>query len=315
MSDLIDLTEIKHGKKFRLPRVDAEELAEVLVKKPPTLEFVSLIEIYKLDDEGNRSRRVCGQPKAKRLPSFVPDGMDNPHEVANPRDEYRCCQTAGHRTSHKGLGPCKRHSNFTYNSFKGHKFQKYYNLSSQFDELVKEEFLRGEKMDNADVARATEMGLQENIDFDGYVEKVRKKYKPEDLFDSVRYLYELEAVREALKDKMRESGEISIGELEMMSDQIIKSSQFMAAMAKRDSDLMQASALQTSTKVMITGVLHIIQEVLGRGNAVEVLERIKTDLVLPASEVGAIELLRRQMASGITEDVGAMVEEAEYTEA
>jgi len=314
MSDLIDLPEIKKEKRFKVPRMEEEMLVEILQKAPPTLEFVSLIEIYKLDGEGNRVRRVCGQPTNKKLPSFVPDGIANPHSSVNPREEYRCCHHAGHRTSHKGIGPCLSHSYYGYKAFKGHKFKRYYNLHSQFKELIKDEFLHGEAMDNADVARPAELGMQGNVDFDDYVTKVRKKYRPEELFDSVRYLYELEAIREALKDKMREEGELTLGELEMMSDQIIKSSQFMAAMAKRDSDLMQASALQTSTKVMVTGVLHIVKEVLGREKSLEVLERIRDDLVLPASEVGAIELLRRQMAAGITTEVGTMVEEAEFEE-
>jgi hypothetical protein len=307
MTDLIDLPEIKSAKRFNKPRVDEQ-------KAPPILEFVSLIEIYKLGPDGDRIRRVCGQPTHKKLPSFVPEGIGNPHGVTNPREEYRCLLHAGSMTSHKGLGPCRIHTRYGYRSFKGHKFKKYYNLGSQFEELIREEFLHGEQMDNKDVVRPNELGLQDNVDFDSYVEKVRKKYRPEDLFDSVRYLYELEAIREALKDKMREEGEITVGELEMMSDQIIKSSQFMAAMAKRDSDLMQASALQASTKVMITGVLHIVQQVLGRDKALEVLGKIKNDLILPASEVGAIELLRRQMAAGISDDIGSMVEEAEYSE-
>jgi len=308
MDELIDIKEFKKQKRYKKPRVNPEQLTEFLKKAPPKLEIVSLIEIYKLDDEGKRKARICGMPQNYRLPTFVPDGIPNPHKVTNPRNEYRCARFAGTQTSHKGIGCCQKHSWLAFIGFNNHKFKKGYNLHRDFKELVKEEFLKAESMTN--VALPNETGLADNIDFEGYVEKVREQLKPEELFDSVRYLYELEAIRAALKDQMREEG-VSVGHLEMMADQIIKSADFQSKMAKRDADLMQATALQMQTKTMIAGLLHIVKDCIGNEMAVEVLKRIKSDLVLPMNEVGATELLRRQQAAGITDNAATMAEVVE----
>ena len=294
MTDLVELKELKNQKRFKRPRVDPDQLTEILSDKPPNIEFVSLIEIYRLTEEGKRERRVCGMPRNYRLPTFVPEGIANPHGVVNPRDEYRCMQFAGHGTNHNGLGCCQRHSWYAFTVFRGHKFQRGYNLNSSFDELVKNEFLTEETMDeDAVVTSNDETALQKNIDFDYYVDAVKEKLNPEDLFDSVRYLYELEAIRLALKDEMKKDG-VDIVNLEMMADQILKSADFQAKMAKRDADLMQATHVQLQTKAMVTGLIHIVQEMLGPEKAIEVLKKIRTDLVLPVNEIGATELIRRQ---------------------
>ena len=142
MDELIDIKEFKKQKRYKKPRVNPEQLTEFLKKAPPKLEIVSLIEIYKLDDEGKRKARICGMPQNYRLPTFVPDGIPNPHKVTNPRNEYRCARFAGTQTSHKGIGCCQKHSWLAFIGFNNHKFKKGYNLHRDFKELVKEEFLR-----------------------------------------------------------------------------------------------------------------------------------------------------------------------------
>ena len=302
------------NKRFTVPRCTAQELEEFLKKPPPRLEIVSLIEIYRLDEDGNRKSRVCGMPRKTNLPTFVPEGVANPHGVLNPREEYRCCKAAGYATSHTGIGCCRKHSYYSFAQFRGEKFKTRYNLASQFDELVKHEFLKPRSMEKSkDIAVPPENGLSADVDFDYFVTRAKEELTPEQLFDSTRSLYELEAIKLALKDVMRRDG-VDVASLEQMADQILKSAQFQAQMAKRDKALMEASHIQLQTKVLVAGLINIVNDTLGEAEAVEVLKRIKTDLVLPINEVGATELLRRQQAAGVTDRVAdvANVVEAEF---
>tara|TARA_S200002703_G_scaffold35050_2_gene30253 strand:+ start:55 stop:1008 length:954 start_codon:yes stop_codon:yes gene_type:complete len=310
MSELIDIKDLKNQKRFVDPRVSPEKLTEFLADPPPNLEIVSLIEIYRLDADGKRDRRVCGMPRSTKLPTFVPEGIDNPHTVKNPRDEYRCQLYAGHNTSHLGLGPCFRHQWYAFKNFRGHKFERGYHLKSQFEDLVKNEFLKANTMQEKDIAIRPETGISNPINFEYYIDKAKEKYTPEDLFDSVRYLYELEAVRLAIKEQMAEDG-VDVGSLEMMADQILKSADFQQKMAKRDADLMQASHMQLQTKALVTGLIHIVNETLGAEKAIEVLKKVKSDLVLPVNEIGATELIRRQQAAGISDKVGQIADTVE----
>jgi len=93
------------------PRMDQINLAELLKEKPPIVEKVSEFEIYKLNETGKRTRRICGQTLLKKLPSFVPDGIPNPFNVINPKKEYICTNNAGHGRGTK-WGPCKHHNYF-----------------------------------------------------------------------------------------------------------------------------------------------------------------------------------------------------------
>ena len=304
----------KTHKKYAVPRSTPEELEEFLKTPPPNIEIVSLIEIYKLDGEGNRKTRVCGMPRKNNLPTFVPEGVANPHGVVNPREQYRCTHAAGRRTSHLGIGCCREHSFYSFAQFRGDKFSRQYNLSAQFDEMVKNEFLSPKSMKKSkDIAVPPENALTAEVDFDYFVEKAKQDLTPEQLFDSTRSLYELEAIKLALKDEMRREG-VDVASLEQMADQILKSAQYQAQMAKRDKALMEASHIQLQTKVLVAGLINIVNETLGEAQAIEVLKKIKTELVLPINEVGATELLRRQQAAGITDRVAdvADVVEAEY---
>ena len=58
---------------------------------PPEIEIVSPHEVYLLDEEGDRVRKICGRQK-----SGFPKG-------------YVCEQSAGHGTNHPGVGNCKKH--------------------------------------------------------------------------------------------------------------------------------------------------------------------------------------------------------------
>ena len=58
---------------------------------PPLVEKVNPYEVYLLDEEGERLKKICGGQRRG-----LPEG-------------YVCTQSAGHNTNHPGIGPCKKH--------------------------------------------------------------------------------------------------------------------------------------------------------------------------------------------------------------
>lgn len=58
---------------------------------PPLIEKITPHEIYLLDEDGERVKKICGAPKRNMPPGYV------------------CLQSAGHKTSHPGYGACKSH--------------------------------------------------------------------------------------------------------------------------------------------------------------------------------------------------------------
>jgi hypothetical protein len=306
MAELNNIKSLKTcGQKYSRPR-NERQLRDVLETKPPRFEFVNQIEIYLLEDDGSRKRRVCGHHTNHALPTFVPDDMDNPHGWINPRQQRRCTNYAGYRTDHAGLGPCNRHQNCWYAGWGGRAYSKSYRLAHDFEELVRNEFLTGETMtENAITAGDA---AEDSLEFNKYLDKVKSELSPEDLYDSVRSLYELEALKEMAKDKMTEDG-VTLDRIESVATQIIKSAQYQATTARRDATIMQGRAVQAIAQVMVTGILHIVSETVKGDAAVSILKRIKDELVLPTNEFGYTEMIRRQKAAGISETVSQLVEQ------
>jgi len=303
-----------------------EEITELLQKKPPRVEKVSLIEMYKLDENGKRIRRICGHRKNKTFPNHVPYGVPNPHGVKDPRNEYVCCNDAGKMTNHLGIGPCWYHS--SYQAFRsdpitGQAFGRIYWLGRQFDQLVKEHFLNGEGMpggvmtgrDAMEVLNDPNSGADDSSDFtpislsmnfDGYLQKVKENMTPEELLDSVRLLYELEASRQMVKDKLALEGNTNLDDIKEIADNILKMATFQKTMAQRDAELMRAKAVQMICQVFTTGVLAVIADVIDKKAAIEVLTRIKETVVLPIDEFGYTEMFKRQAAAGLHKKVEAI---------
>jgi len=312
MDELVDIKTLQTcGKKYSRPRNEIQ-LREVLEKPPQRFDYVSQIEIYLLDKEGSRKRRVCGHYTNHALPTFVPEGMDNPHGWINPRQQRRCTSHAGHRTDHVGIGPCSRHQNCWYAGWGGKKYSKSYRLAHDFEELVRNEFLKGDSMTEGAITAGD--ATDETLEFNKFLDKVKSELSPEDLYDSVRSLYELEALKEMAKAKMTEDG-VTLDRIESVAAQIIKSAQYQATTAKRDATIMQGRAVQAIAQVMVTGILHIVSETIKGDAAVEILKRIKDELVLPTNEFGYTEMIRRQKAAGISDNVSQLIEEAPSEEA
>jgi hypothetical protein len=318
MPNLITLPEVRQQipgqTQYEKPRISRERLTVKLMRKPPRIEYVSHLEVWRLDEEGDREKRICGRVSCQRLPQFIPEGIPNPHGVVNPRNEYRCTFKAGFGTGHLGLGPCRYHA-AQWVSEK--HFTRYYCWVKEFDELVKNEYLKGEAM-GKDVVRGRDMVTQEEgeeapflkVNIDEIEERLKKEIKPEDLIDPIRQLYTMEAVKRATMDLLRDDG-VSMERLESVANQIVKAAQFQAAMAKRDATIMQSKTVAAMAQVFITGMLHIVSEVVGPDRMADVLQRFKDDLYLPINEYGVTELLRRQQAAGISDRIAVAAEVVE----
>ena len=306
MAKLFNIKSLKAcGQKYSRPRNEGQ-LRDLLETSPQRFDFISQIEIYLLEKDGTRKRRVCGHHTNHALPTFVPDDMDNPHGWINPRQQRRCTNHAGYRTDHAGLGPCKRHQNCWYAGWGGKPYSKSYRLAHDFEELVRNEFLTGDTM-NEGVITAGD-AAEESLEFSKYLDKVKSELSPEDLYDSVRSLYEHEALKEMAKEKMTEDG-VTLDRIEAVATQIIKSAQYQATTARRDATIMQGRAVQAIAQVMVTGMLHIVSETVKGDAALEILRRIKDELVLPTNEFGYTEMIRRQKAAGISDNVAQLVEQ------
>lgn len=316
-------------KEYSKERVSAEELEDFLRKAPPLIRRESLIEMYSINRDTGKERRICGQPRNKKLPTFVPEGICNPHNVIDPRRQYVCCSPAGRGTDHVGIGPCKKHSFLSYYSDRGYQFGRRYSFRSHFKDLLQDHYMNGRDMPDSvisgrDAMVALQDGLggdplktKSSISFDGYLQKAMEEVSPEDLVDSLRLLYEMEAHRMMLKDEQEELGILDPERIEKISNNILKMAQFQATVAKRDEHLMKAKAIQAICQVFITGVLNVVNEEIGSDQAISILQRIKDDVVLPVNERGYTEMLRRQEAAGmsrVAEKIAIEADEAQDVE-
>ena len=297
-------TRLKYEKSDQLRHRSRENLEELLQGPPPKILRVSTIEYYTLNDRGERQRRICGQRRTKMYPSCIPVGIDNPHKWTNPVDQARCQNTAGLRTDHKGIGPCRLHSGVRLRGKDGKRYPK----SEDFADYVRENHLDATTLRQG-TTRMTDEDLRQGGEFKNYLERVKTELTTDDLTDTIRGLYELEALKAMLVDQMEESG-VTQDRIESVAQQILKSAQYQATTAKRDAAIMQTKAIQALTQVMITGILGIIAENISSEKAIEIMQKFKADLVLPTNQYGYTEMLRRQKASGIAERIALLAEGA-----
>ena len=294
---------LKYEKRDQYRYRSRENLEEILKKPPPKILTISKIECYLLDEQGERVRRICGMRRQKSFPSHVPVGIDNPHGWVNPLDQARCLNHAGSNTDHVGIGPCRLH--MAQIAVEGRKGVP---TSEQFKQYIKDNHLDGSDLRQG-VTHMTEEDLRQGGEFQAYLAKVKNELTTEDLTDTIRGLYELEALKAMLVDQMESSG-VTQDRIEAVAQQILKSAQYQATTAKRDAQIMQTKAVQALTQVMITGILGIIAENISSEKAVEIMQRFKDELVLPTNQHGYTEMLRRQKASGLTEKIALIAEES-----
>ncbi len=297
----MERTRLKYEKRDRFRHRSKENLEEILKRPPPRILAVSKIEAYLLDEQGERTRRICGSRRSKSFPSCVPIGIDNPHKWINPLEQARCLNPAGTRTDHLGIGPCWLHVGYLRL-----KDEKKFIKKEQFSEYVKENHLSGHDIRQG-VTHMSDDDLRQGGEFKEYLEKVKNELTTEDLTDTIRGLYELEALKAMLVDQMTASG-VTQDRIEAIAQQILKSAQYQATTAKRDAQIMQTKAVQALTQVMITGILGIIAEHISSDKAVEIMQKFKDDLVLPTNQHGYTEMLRRQKASGLADKISLLAE-------
>jgi len=295
-------TRLKYEKSDHLRHRSRENLEELLKEPPPKILRVSTIEYYLLDDKGERQRRICGQRRTKKYPSCVPVGIDNPHKWINPVDQARCMNRAGSWTDHNGIGPCRLHSGVRLRGKDGKRYPK----SEDFADYVRENHLDATTLRQG-TTRMTDEDLRQGGEFKTYLDKVKTELTTDDLTDTIRGLYELEALKAMLVDQMEESG-VTQDRIESIAQQILKSAQYQATTAKRDAAIMQTKAIQALTQVMITGILGIIAENISSEKAIQIMQIFKADLVLPTNQYGYTEMLRRQKASGLADRIALLAD-------
>ena len=257
------------------------QLEEVLAKPPPNLEYVDEFEVYQLDKNGKRWRRVCGRNHLLRLPPYVPEGVANPHNVANPREAYKCTNVSYDDGSGLGrFGWCEEH-------------MKRIPQIDGVREAIKKRM--------ADMSGGHE-GTTDITSLQEWVDKVQESMTVDDLLDGTRLLYEMEALREMAKDFMEKNG-YDQEQADYIASLMFRQTEMRLKMAKTDNELLKNQALSAVLRVILNGVIAIIENKLGPAEAAAVLTEFKKNLIIPITEQGYSEVLRRQQASGMSEPI------------
>lgn len=261
-------------------RCSLEVLERTLRREPPNLERVDELESYVVDGDGNRIRRVCGNRLLRGLPSTVPQGVANPHGVTDPYEQYRCTSVAGYGVPHlEGFGPCRRHLPPFLQSREG--MQEYV-----MEKLAKRGYSEGKDA-------VTGVGsLQKHIT------DVEMRMKVSELLDSTRLLFEMEALRAMAKEAMDTDG-YDQERADHIASLMVKQTDMHLKMAKTDNELIKNQALAAILRVVLNGVVAIVEEQLGPEEAANVLVQFRERLVIPITEQGFTEVLIRQQASGV----------------
>ena len=253
-------------------RCDVDFLTEVLESSPPLLEWVRDAEVYNIDEEGNRKKRICARPLLKKLPDFVPDGIVNPHNVVDPYAEYVCLNTAGFGRGVK-FGPCKFHN-------KGKMSKAMAEKSLDVEELKKDGI-------------AIPAG-----DLQAHLGKVRSEITPDELYEPSRALYELEALKSMLVESMVEGG-LDVDAVKQIADIVTRSSNVKLTQAKFESKMLKNKNIERLVESLIHGMLAAVEKVAGRQMLSQIMEIFKNEVLLPINEDGFSELNLRQKEAGL----------------
>ena len=244
-------------------RCKMEVLEYALRKPPPKVEVVDELEIYLLDDQGKRKRRICGHHRKRGFPSVVPAGMLNPHGVVDPYDEYRCTSSAGLGFAHlPQLGPCKYHAPPYLRTAEGTqkrvRAKHLQDLEGSVDGITSLEEQLGVTMANMSV---------------------------EELLDGTRLLWRIEALRQMAEGDMEDSG-YDTDRANAISNLLERMVNMRLKMAKTDNEIIKTQAIANVLQVVLNGVVAIVEELMGPADVAKVLTAFKERLVIPLTEQG-----------------------------
>lgn len=260
------------GQPRSTPRCDIDMLEEVLSKPPPFLEIVEDYEIYKVDEQGNRLKRICGCPLLKKLPDFVPEGVKNPYHVKDPYDEYRCLNTAGAGRDNK-FGPCKSHNR------------------GRIGKAMAERSIDPEKAMNDGLAIPAG-------DLARHLKKVKKELSVDELYEPARALYELEALKSFIVGNMEAEG-MDLDAIKQIADIITRASNVKLTQAKFEQKMLKNKNIERLVESLIHGMLAAVEQVAGRQMLSQIMEIFKNEVLLPINEDGFSELNLRQAEAGL----------------
>ena len=248
-----------------------DQLTRVLHKKPPSVHYASKMEVFLLNEHGERKRKICGAPR-RRMPAVIPDGIYNPYDVKSPRLAYPCTKASGHGTDHLGAGYCRTHETYA--------------------NAVDNRSLGDNVMSKESVVKVK--------NFDQYVRLVKETMQPEELWDIQRLLVELEAMRRYLKDQVNEEG-MKYETIDALLKIIKQSLDAQLVQVKRDKSLLEMHGIKQVLETFINGIVMVVErELLSHPEiAVSVLKAIEDEVLIPISETGYTELRRRQIANGV----------------
>ena len=264
------------------------QLEEVLSKPPPNIEIIDEYEAYLIQDDGTK-KRICGHPIDIDLPSLVPEGIKNPHDVKNPYLEYRCCEEpALMRDGESFWGPCEKHLPQAWKKKNG-------DPSKVFKRGLQKSISQKGQRDKENMKSGTN-------ELQSWIDHIQDTMTVEQLLDGTRLLFEMEALRALAKEKMSELG-YDQDQSEHIASLMVRQTDMRLKMAKADNELLKNQALSAVLKVILNGVVAIVEEQLGPAAAASVLSKFKETLVIPITEQGFTEVLRRQQAMGLNEPI------------
>jgi len=235
---------------------------------------VDNLEVYLLNAEDQRQRRVCGAHRRLGLPSYVPKDIPNPWGSKDPYEEYRCLLPAGFRTPIRGLGRCRYH----------------YQISR---EGLQRNLMSG--IERPDAAVGT-------ISFEGKLKEIMKDMSVEELLDGTRLLWRIEALRQMAEEDMEEGG-FSLERAESIGGFLGRMVDMRLKMAKTDNEIVRTQAIAQIVQVLLNGMISIIEASLGPEQAASILKEFKKKLIIPLTEHGYSETLRRQEAAGVMQRI------------
>jgi len=260
--------------------IEIKELFSVLQDPPPIIEEIDELEIYQIGANGEREKRICGGVR-RELPTFVPGGLANPHNVENPRKQYRCTNPAGMSVkSVNGIGPCWKHAP----------------MGIKRSEKV-QEFMR-QFLANHGYKEGTVSGTNE---LNSKIAELQANMTVEELLDGTRLLWEIEALRKLAIDAMEsdQDNEYCAEDAEHIARLMDQLVDMRLKMVKTDSEIVKNQAVASIVRVVLNGVVMIVERQLGPGSAAKVLEEFKQTLLIPMNEHGFSEILRRHEAAGL----------------
>lgn len=120
----------------------------------------------------------------------------------------------------------------------------------------------------------------------------------EELLDGTRLLWRIEALRQMAEGDMEDSG-YDTDRANAISNLLERMVNMRLKMAKTDNEIIKTQAIANVLQVVLNGVVAIVEELMGPADVAKVLTAFKERLVIPLTEQGFSEILKRQEAAGV----------------